>query len=174
MDETIVEFLNFFVGRNGFADLVIIIAAKWLAYFLAVIVLGYWLVKKNQATRLILASLVSALLARFVFTEIIRHLYNRPRPFELLTDLNQLISHSPGGSFPSGHAAFFFGLAAAAYIYNRSLGTFLFVGGILIGLARITTGLHWPSDVLAGLFLGLVSAALVNAFFQKPKIASED
>ncbi len=64
-------------------------------------------------------------------------------------------------AFPSGHTASIFTLAGALMIYTRynwqRAGLFLFA--LLVGLARIAVGVHWPLDVLAGAALGLVSAA---------------
>ena len=104
--------------------------------------------------------------------EVIKRILRRPRPeiIERLVDV-------AGFSYPSGHTAaatgFFLTLAV---IVGRSLGrrgriavhiTFGVVIG-LIGLSRVYLGVHYPSDVLSGAFLGAVwSAATLKLLDQR-------
>jgi membrane-associated phospholipid phosphatase len=92
---------------------------------------------------------------------------NRPRPSE---DLVHVIRHTSMGSYPSGHVAFFswflimLVLCLAVGRLPRAVVAVLWVIAALILLAvcigRIYMGEHWPSDVLAGLALGLGWTAL--------------
>ncbi|WP_108125991.1 VTT domain-containing protein [Saccharospirillum mangrovi] len=75
----------------------------------------------------------------------------------------------PGDSFPSGHAsAFALYIALAAAIANESRPAdkrwqlYLPAGIVMLGMAfsRVWLGVHWLSDVLAGLALALFCAAL--------------
>ena len=117
---------------------------------------------KKRELWMIIQSFASATVARFVFTEIIRYFWNRPRPFEVLQNVNQLISHETGGSFPSGHAAFFFALATGVFFYKKWWGVLFYAFALAIGLGRIATGLHWPSDILGGAVVGIFSAWLIK------------
>ncbi len=68
-------------------------------------------------------------------------------------------------SFPSGHAARSIMLAVIAFgLGPLWLGLTLLVWAPLVGLARIYLGVHYPSDVLAGMALGLLMGALVLIF----------
>lgn len=90
----------------------------------------------------------------------LKHLFARPRP-ELFTWLDD-----PGGfSFPSGHAmlnAVFWLLLAG--LVNRPWAWTL---GVLMALfsaaMRVVAGVHWPTDVTAGLALGVAVVALALA-----------
>lgn len=75
--------------------------------------------------------------------------------------VTQLINES-GYSFPSGHAAFYFALSMAVYLYNKKLGVILFVVSLIMGIARIYAGVHWPSDILGGIVVGVITALVVN------------
>ena len=77
---------------------------------------------KKREFWMIVQAFAGAIIARFVFTEIIRYFYDRQRPFEIVDGMKQLIQHSPGGSFPSGHAAFFFALATGVFFYRKRWG----------------------------------------------------
>ena len=118
---------------------------------------------------MVFEALAASLISRFVFTEIIRYFYNRPRPFEILSNIYQLLEHSPGGSFPSGHAAFFFALATSVFFYRKIWGIIFFLAALSIGLARVSAGIHWPSDILAGAVVGILTSIIVNLVSKKFK-----
>ena len=63
----------------------------------------------------------------------------------------------PLHSFPSDHAAFFAAIAMGIFLANRRWGMFAFVWSlVVIDLPRIYAGAHYPSDVLAGVALGIL------------------
>ena len=142
-------------------DLIIIFSAKYLGYILLAVFLILFF--KNRRKDFLIIPIFSALLARFVFTEIIRLFYFRPRPF-VEEGIASLIEHSPDASFPSGHAAFFFALSAGIYSFNKKAGLWFFAGSALISLARVFAGLHYFTDILGGLVIGVFSFWLVSYF----------
>ena len=78
----------------------------------------------------------------------------------------KLISPDDPFSFPSGHATFFSALATALYFYHKRLGLWFGLGAVIIGLARIISGIHYPADILTGFGLGMLIAGLV-AYWRK-------
>ena len=72
-------------------------------------------------------------------------------------------------SFPSGHAAFFFALAMAVYFYNKKWGTWFFATAILITVARVIAGVHYPPDILGGAVIGIMVAYIVFYFAERTK-----
>ena len=165
MDTVLFKLLNQLAGINIWSDRLIVFAADYLLYFLILFLAIWALVWKNF--RVAVFALATAILSRFLVTEIIRFFYNRPRPFEILEGVGQLVDHSGGGSFPSGHAAFAFGLAFFVYIHNKNKGICYLIIALLMGLGRVLAGVHYPSDILGGLTVGLVSAWIMKEVYKR-------
>ena len=129
--------------------------------------------KRTRAHALwLIALLVSVSIAVFS----IKALVGRARPCSSLAEVHALVFHAPTDpSFPSGHAAGAFAVAAfvtfeLAVHPLAKVAMFVIAAGI--GLSRIVLGVHFPSDVLAGALLGIVAALSVSASrrtFQKRK-----
>ena len=84
----------------------------------------------------------------------------RPRPFEVHQDIFLTGKPLDKFSFPSGHTlhAVVFGLGAINYYPALSFIIMPFVS--MVALSRVVLGLHYPSDVLAGAFIGSLIAPL--------------
>jgi len=94
-------------------------------------------------------------------TGAISFLTARPRPFAA-GDFQAILPHAANPAFPSTHAAVFFALAVVVCFYNKKAGFWFVLGAVLISAARVFCGLHWPSDVLAGMSLGILIALAVH------------
>ena len=126
--------------------------------------IGLWLLARPRGdVRWKLActsALVAASLA-FAVDQAISHVWERPRPFA--THATYLLSApSPDPSFPSDHAAAAFAIAFAVLAFSRRAGVGFLITATLIGVSRIAVGLHYPSDVLAGMLVGWSAALLVT------------
>lgn len=164
LDEQFFFFLNSLAGQNRILDYLIIFFATYFGYFLiaALLFLIFWKYKKEFWQPLMFTA--SSLLLSTVLTQIIRFFYYRPRPF-LDFSINTLINHSLTSSFPSGHSVFFFALALVIFYFNRRWSWLFISGAFLIGLARISAGVHWPLDVLGGIILGFLSVFFIKSLF---------
>jgi membrane-associated phospholipid phosphatase len=68
-------------------------------------------------------------------------------------------------SFPSGHAVTAFATATALAFMAPRAGKALIAVAILIGLSRVITGAHYPSDVIAGMALGVGTVIFMRRAF---------
>jgi undecaprenyl-diphosphatase len=105
----------------------------------------------------VIALLINAIIGGFVF---------RPRPFTVAgIDATQLIPHPADTSFPSDHVSGGFGFASAAWGNTARWFSWLFtILSVLMMFARVYVGVHWPTDVLAGLVIGIISGQIAKVF----------
>ena len=96
-------------------------------------------------------------------TESISHFTGRPRPFQVSHAIHLLIPPPWNASYPSGHTATSFALAFIFLYADWRVGVVSLLIAVLTALGRISVGVHFPTDVLAGLILGFVSFAVVRA-----------
>jgi len=115
--------------------------------------------------RMVVEIAVSAIFARFVIVELIRWIWQRPRPF-VYNNVNSLLFHD-APAFPSGHAALFFAVSTIVFLYNKKAGIIFFISSFLICLTRVFTGIHWPLDILAGIVVGVFSGYLIHKASKK-------
>ena len=99
--------------------------------------------------------LVTVAFTDWLNSEVVKSLFDRPRPCHTLDDLRVLVGCGRGTSFPSSHAV---NNAAAATVLawhfpRRAWAPLGFAA--LIAFSRVYVGVHYPSDVLAGAALGV-------------------
>ena len=103
----------------------------------------------------------------------LKPLFARPRPCDVDTAITILVKRPHGHSFPSGHTASAFAAAFALWLQNRKLGVPALVLAAFIAFTRLYLYVHFPTDVLGGLALGLALGALaswiVDGLANKPK-----
>ena len=106
--------------------------------------------------RMALAGLLGLLIYKWLKTRT-----SRPRPCEVYAAITAEAPALDRFSFPSGHTlhAVTFSIVACAGYPELSL--LLFPFAVLVAISRPVLGLHYPSDVLAGAFMGAIVARLV-------------
>ena len=126
------------------------------------------------------------LFAGLAFSSIINNLclkeiIDRPRPYNLDPEVWKaagytyewpgLIKQSGSPSFPSGHTSTSIGAAFALLLGCRKkelgVGIPAFILSLLVGFSRIYVHVHYPTDVIAGAIVGLLSGVAVYFFFEK-------
>ena len=68
-------------------------------------------------------------------------------------------------SFPSGHANSIFALATACYLVAPKGKYLYFPIALLVALSRVVLGSHYPSDVMMGAYLGVLTTVYLKSFF---------
>ena len=92
----------------------------------------------------------------------IKPLVNRARPWVVMEGFQTLTRSSDPNSFPSGHTCAAFAFAAAIWVAtpNKKIRAAALIVAVLMGLSRLYVGVHFPSDVLAGVVIGSLCGLL--------------
>lgn len=118
------------------------------------IIIALYNFKKDRGARLLILAILGT-----VVIQGLKHLFGVDRPSVVLFGMdgyNLIGSQVKSPSFPSGHTATAFigaGILAAQF-KSKQVTQVLIVIACVIGLSRITMGVHWPFDVLVGAALG--------------------
>lgn len=89
---------------------------------------------------------------------ILKNLFARIRPCDINTSIQLLIEHPREYSFPSGHTAASFASVAALYFSGRKrLWKAAFVLACVIAFSRMYLYVHFPTDILGGILIGIVA-----------------
>ena len=97
----------------------------------------------------------------------LKPLVMRPRPYDYQADVFHkiiplLVEKQHDFSFPSGHTIASFEAATVIAIHNKKWGVAALVLAVLIAFSRMYLYLHYPTDVLASVVLGIAFAYLGN------------
>lgn len=156
--------------RCGFLDVVLAffgtIGNAGLCWIVVAIILLFF-----RKTRAAAVMMLAAMALGFLIGDIIiKPIVARPRPFLVNTDINLFIKAPSGYSFPSGHSCAGFASATVLLLTHRKLGFAALGLASVIAFSRLYCYVHYPSDVLCGIVLGILSALLVVVLFRKTTI----
>lgn len=179
MNDTIFFYLYSFAHQSFYLDWLIVFCSDNFGYImvcLAVIFLVFhtdgvfdyrtpFLQFKNKFKEVsfVLVTSVSA----WVIEGVLKLLIVSPRPFLVFENVKPLFLHGGMDSFPSGHAMFFSALAVSLYFIHKRIGVLFFVVALIVGLARIAAGIHFPIDILFGYIFGIIVALIFRLIFRK-------
>ena len=104
-------------------------------------------------------SVGTALIIGFIIGNLIlKNVVGRIRPYDLNSGIEILINALSDYSFPSGHTLASFEAATAMLIGDKKLGIPAMILAVLIAFSRLYLYVHYPTDVLAGIILGILIA----------------
>lgn len=166
-DITIINFINNHIQNQPLNEFMSYITKLgnigiiWISLFLILL-----LMPKHRKTALML--LFALLLGTLLSEVILKPLISRSRPFIDSPYLHIFITKPTSFSFPSGHTTASFAAVGVIYqmIKNKLVKTLIILLAILISLSRLILMVHYPSDVLIGIILGLTCAKIVIYLFQ--------
>lgn len=134
------------MGENGFI---------WLVIAIVLLI--------NRRTRQWGFVMIAALIVDLVCVQVLKSLVARPRPFMADPSIQLLIDPPDGGSFPSGHTSASF-CAAVVLMFAPVKKVWKVLGIVLaslIAFSRLYLEVHYPTDVLGGLLIGVAVAVVV-------------
>lgn len=137
----------------------------WFSYIVApslLMILFY--IYGWRAFRPLIMTAVTVGIADAIAYRLIKVAIDRPRPFENPEIAGWLrhIGEAHGPSFPSNHATNCFAAAVILAWYFPEWVRLIYAFALLVAYSRIALGVHYPSDVLAGIILGYTVGTVVK------------
>jgi len=174
MNDAIFYFFYNFTHQSILLDKLFVFFAVYFP-FIVILLAGLFLIFYRKSLREFCLVFFSSGIT-VVIALILKKLIHTDRPFIALQNVQSLFSES-GFAFPSGHTAFFSALAFSTFFLSSSTtvtagrskkaGYYFIFFALLIGLARIVTGVHFPIDILGGFALGFIVSYGVKFFYDK-------
>ena len=125
--------------------------AGWIWILLAVVLLA-----RKNTRKLGIAVAISLVLDLILCNLLLKPIVARPRPFTFRPELTLLVKAPRDFSFPSGHTAASFAAASALLFSKHKSWIPATVLAALIALSRLYLYVHYPTDVLAGVAVGVL------------------
>lgn len=122
------------------------------------------LVFGNNKVRLIAIEALLVLFISQIIVQSLKKMLGRERPYVIMEKLNTFGIDLSDYSFPSGHTTASFSIATTLALNIPILTYLVFIIAIIIGVSRIYLGVHYPTDVAAGIILGMGSSLLVHFY----------
>jgi undecaprenyl-diphosphatase len=163
--------------NSSWADAVMATLSNKLVWIPGYLILAFVLFWRRGGAHFLLAAAVFIpviILSDQVASGLLKGWIARPRPCHVaeLKEWLHLVDYKCGGpyGFVSSHAANFFALATYVGWHLKPripwLPLFLFTVAALVGYSRIYLGVHYPSDVLVGALVGMMSGTLGILLFR--------
>ncbi|MDX9906758.1 MAG: phosphatase PAP2 family protein [Bacteroidales bacterium] len=131
-------------------------SASFVSIGIVIVFLVIALKKKTWKHRRDFLKMLAALVAAALISLVLKTVIARERPFITYPDIEKL-SSGGSASFPSGHTLEAFAIAMALTLVTRKwrIAVAVFTWAVLVAYSRIALGVHYPSDVAGGVFIGL-------------------
>lgn len=140
-------------------------ANKWLRFYvrlgdgyfwgLFALLLIYLLGWRSFLT--VLWQCLDSLAISLVLYWVVKFSVKRVRPFSFFENINAEVPPLDKYSFPSGHTMNNLSIGCTVFFLVPHVGWVMLLLPVTWGILRIYFGVHWASDILAGIFLGCIS-----------------
>jgi undecaprenyl-diphosphatase len=143
--------------RSGFLDGFMPYATKLGDGGIFPIVCAILLLCFKRTRKIGVAVAVALILELLVVNVAMKPLFARTRPYDVAA-VNLLIEKPGDYSFPSGHTATLFAFAATVFLFDKRFGIPALIAAAVVAFSRLYLFVHYPTDVFAGLIIGILLA----------------
>ena len=139
------------------------IGHRGLIWFVFAFVL--FLNKQTRAAGII--TVIALLIGMLAGDIILKNIVQRPRPYVDFPDYLILIEKLNSYSFPSGHTTLSFAAACAIGLHLKKCAVLCCILACLIAFSRAYLFMHYPTDIIGGIILGILCAKAAGYIYKK-------
>lgn len=167
IDITIITWINQF--HYPFLDRLMVFVANIGEYAIIWLAIGLFILLTNKKKgKKIFTLLVLALIIEVIINDgIIKQLFFRERPYIFLSNIYHLGPDWTNGSFISGHTASTVAAIAVTGCFYHKWLFWLIPFGLLMIYTRLYLGMHYPTDIIGAVIIGLISTSLSFKIIKK-------
>lgn len=149
---------------DSFFEIITMLGEEW--FFIILFAIFFWCFNKSFGYKLAFICLTSA-----AINTIIKEIVKLPRPIGYEGIKSIRVETAEGYSFPSGHTQQSSSLFATLMIEFKKKWLYFIgaLGILLVGFSRMYLGVHWPSDVIGGLIIGILWTMIAIKIFDWSK-----
>ena len=139
--------------------------AQYLFLASPILVLYAWVIRNKKEQVFHWTYFVFTILLAGLFGYVGGHLYFHARPF-IVTGIAPLFAHAADNSFPSDHTLLTAAIASGLWVISKRINIMAWLIAILVGIARVMAGVHWPVDIIGSMVMAILAGA-VSFFMAK-------
>ena len=141
-----------------------VFCARWMIFLLTIPAAATSYKRRHKALRAAAYEAAWSAMLAAVLSLGLGILIGRIRPFVAFPNDVHLLIPPPSAShgFPSTHASIAFAVAFALLYGDVTIGLVALLMACLVAFGRVATGVHYPSDVIGGAVLGLISFVITS------------
>ncbi|MDD3223144.1 MAG: phosphatase PAP2 family protein [Clostridium sp.] len=151
------------------ADKIMIMSTDLGNMAIAWVVIAIALIISKRYRKVGVMVLAALLLSTILGEVILKNLVKRPRPCFYIPQVDMIIKKPTSYSFPSGHAMSSFAAAGVISKYLKKYAVVFYVLALVIAFSRLYLYVHYPTDVIVGIILGIIVSRFVIHIFNKIK-----
>src|SRR4051794_25236369 len=159
MNNKVFKLINQFSGRYSPIDLLMILISNKIRYVFIFVLIFMWF--RNDSYKEVSCNAVKSTGITLLIHTLIKLFYFKPRPF-VNKRVGILIPSKMDSTFPSKHTLLVFAISTSIFLYDRVLGSIMWVLSVLTGFSRIWIGHHYPSDIIGSAFIASMTSIILD------------
>ncbi|MBS4189506.1 undecaprenyl-diphosphatase [Bacillus sp. FJAT-49705] len=157
MDYKIFKEINQLSGRCSPIDILMILISNRIRYVFIFVLIFMWF--RNDANKIMSRNAVISAGITMLINILIKLFYFKSRPF-VKRRVGILIPSKMDSSFPSKHTLLVFAVSTSIFLYQRFIGSIMWILSIVTGFSRVWVGHHYPSDIIGSAFIGTLTSII--------------
>lgn len=169
MDVRFFTALHKYAGKSKTLDALGVFCAEILPFLMIAIITLFSFSSLSPYNWTLFAKVSASIGIAVLVARALKILFGTQRPISHDTVISSpLVKSKVVHAFPSGHSSVAFAIATSVFFATTpTIGVAFFIMAIFVSLGRVFVGVHWPSDIIGGAFIGILSAVSIHFIIYK-------